>query len=250
MCACGVWWYWWHIAFRNRTSQEGDAHHSQPSWCKTTAPIRSRFYFQSAYFPLAKRPNHLFCSVPVIPLTSSRAGLSVSASLFSIATVTWCIVLSLAIGTKAQKGHFLLRSDVAPSVPFGINAWGSSLLVLWCNTWRFNYIILIYRVKYLIATATMTIPSLSVICQLMLGYFSTALAYSHLVLFCVHRLILRTSTYKLCGSAMWRCCQCRSESRYLVASRLGNRVHSCAGWWCMTMGHRCCCWHTLRDKAQ
>jgi hypothetical protein len=103
-----IWCYVGRLAllFGHRTSQEGDTPPFFSHPFRTTAPIRSRFYFQSAYFPLAKRPNHLFCSVPVIPLASSRAGLSVSASLFLIATVTGCIVLSSAIGTRTQKATF------------------------------------------------------------------------------------------------------------------------------------------------
>lgn len=79
----------------HRTSQAGDIPAFGHPVFRTTAPRRSGFDFQSAPYRWAKRHDHHECSVPAIPPASSRAGLSVSASLFLSASRTWIIALPI-----------------------------------------------------------------------------------------------------------------------------------------------------------
>ena len=85
----------------HRTSQVGDIpNFSHPVKDYCTQKVRLRFPER----PLRRlHDHHPCCSVPVIPPASSRAGLSVSASLLLLATGTWCAALSLPNSSCQKK---------------------------------------------------------------------------------------------------------------------------------------------------
>ena len=105
------------LHFNHRTSQAGDI--PDFSHLSTAAPIRSGFNFQSARI-VGLVVTSPFCSVPEIPPASSRAGLSVSASLLSTATVTGFIVSPSAIGTGTQKATFYCVLMLQHQFPWGV----------------------------------------------------------------------------------------------------------------------------------